>query len=168
MAVLTVFSDNLNPTTGSLTTRFTQATGFYIDVPFLTVEMEIDVFLQVYFPTATGERVRNLPLGKLKDGEIKLNETDSETLISIPYEFVDSGLEMALFFLSSDTTYLDVYVVGADCTLCEIKSSIEQLQNANSLTQQILELILNFLGISTPFLPAAPPTSAQSSFFFLQ
>ena len=86
MVLQTVFNSSLNPTTGSLTTRFVDATAFYINAPLLSDELELDVFLQVYFPTTTGERVRNLALGKLKDGQIKLNEVDTETVVPIPNE----------------------------------------------------------------------------------
>ena len=80
MALQTVFSNNLDPANGSLTARFKHATAFYIDTPLESDELEIDVFLQVYFPTQTKERTRNLALGKLKDGQITLNETDTETV----------------------------------------------------------------------------------------
>ncbi|MEM7762092.1 MAG: hypothetical protein AAF298_28845 [Cyanobacteria bacterium P01_A01_bin.40] len=160
MAVQTVFSNNLNPSTGSLTSRFTNATAFYIDAPLLADELEIDVFLQVYFPTATSERVRNLALGKLKDGQIKLNETDTETVVAIPSEFIDSGLEMALFFLSSDTTFLDVFVLGQDCTLCGVNSRLDALETK-------IDLVLAALNVTVP-IPAIAPTNEQQAFFFLQ
>lgn len=127
MAVQTVFSDNLDPDNGSLTARFVNATAFYIDVPLLNAELEIDVYLQVYFPTATGERLRNLTLGKLKDGQIKLNEADTETVVPIPNEFIDSGLEMAIYFTPSDTTFLEVYVLGLDCTLCTLDAKLDAI-----------------------------------------
>ncbi len=168
MVLQTVFNNTLNPTTGSLTARFTNATAFYINAPLLPDELELDVFLQVYFPTTSGERVRNLALGKLKDGQIKLNEVDTETVVPIPNEFLDSGLEMALFFLASESITLEVYVLGQDCTLCELEdkidsldsklndltSRVEDLVNANSdsinnLTA-ILNLILNAVGIPLP------------------
>lgn len=186
MALLTVFSNNLNPATGSLTSRFTNACAFYIDAPLINAELEIDVFLQVYFPTATSERVRNLALGKLKDGQIKLNETDTETVVPIPSEFVDSGLEMALFFLASDTTFLEVYVLGKDCTLCgvksdvaaisprldDIESKIDQLAvantNNNSNLSTILNLILNAVGIPAPPPVLVEATADEQAFFFLQ
>lgn len=129
MAIQTVFSDNLNPTTGSLTSRFKDAIGFYIDAPFIDSELEIDVFLQVFFPTQNGEKIRNLPLGRLSEGQITLNQTDTESLITIPGEYVDRGLEMALFFLSSDITYLEVYVVGTECSLCDLKNDIDEIKN---------------------------------------
>ncbi|MEO0834784.1 MAG: hypothetical protein AAFY16_02095 [Cyanobacteria bacterium J06642_3] len=186
MALLTVFSNNLSPATGSLTSRFTNAAAFYIDAPLITSELEIDVFLQVYFPTATNERVRNLALGKLKDGQIKLNETDTETVVPIPDEFIDSGLEMALFFLSSSATFLEVYVLGKDCTLCEvsnevlalgnrlddIESKIDDLAvvntNNNSNLTTILNLILNAIGVAAPLPLPVPATAEQQAFFFLQ
>lgn len=177
MALITVFSDNLNPSAGSLTSRFTNATAFYIDAPLLGAELEIDCFLQVYFPAGPGERVRNLRLGSLKDGVIKLNETDTETVIPIPNEFVDSDLEMALFFLSSDTTFLEVYVLGAECGLKNdvlalgdrldaLEAKIDNLvtqnsDNASNLTT-ILNLILTAVGVPVP-IPAA-----SQQFFFLQ
>ena len=141
MAIQTVFSNNLDPTTGSLTSRFTNATGFYIDAPLLNEEIEIDVFLQVYFPTESKERVRVLALGKLSDGQIKLNETDTETVKAIPKEFVDSGLEMALYFWSSDNTFLEVFVVVPDCSLCQIQggvlSLLEEFDRINSPNQNL-------------------------------
>lgn len=183
MALLTVFSNNLDPENGSLTARFTNATAFYIDAPLIGAELEIDVFLQVYFPTATGERLRNLALGKLKDGQIKLNEADTETVVPIPNEFLDSGLEMAIYFTPSDTTFLEVYVLGQECTLCGIKSQVTQLDDkitalsskvddlatVNSSNQSALTTLLNLIlaavGLPVPVLPA---TTAQQEFFFLQ
>lgn len=172
MAVQTVFSNNLDPTNGSLTARFVDATAFYIDAPLLPEELEIDVFLQVYFSAAAGERVRNLALGKLKDGQIKLNETDTETVVPIPSELLNTGLEMALYFTPSDTTFLEVYAVGKNCSLCGIDNKIDaigdrldELENASSATDVILNLILNSLGIPVPVIAG---TQAQQDFFFLQ
>lgn len=183
MALQVVFSDNLDPENGSLTARFTNATAFYIDAPLLEAELEIDAYLQVYFPTATGERLRNLPLGKLKDGEIKLNEIDSISVETIGLELIDSGLEMAIYFTSSDTTFLEVYVLGLECTLCGIKSQVTQLDDkitalsskvdelatANSSNQSALTALLNLIltAVGLP-VPALPATSAQQEFFFLQ
>ncbi|MEO1692186.1 MAG: hypothetical protein AAFR63_11755 [Cyanobacteria bacterium J06631_6] len=146
MVLQTVFSNNLNPATGSLTARFMNATAFYIDAPLLNAEMEIDVFLQVYFPSQSGERLRNLPLGKLKDGIIKLNETDTETVVPIPNEFVDSGLEMALFFLSSDETFIEVYILGKDCTLCNLDLKIDAiLENLETIgSEDFADNLLQF------------------------
>jgi len=142
----TVFSDNLNPATGNLTERFQNATAFYIDAPLLDAEMEIDVFLQVYFPAASKERLRNLALGKLKDGQITLNETDTETVVPIPNEFVDSGLEMALFFLPSDEIFLEVYVLGKDCTLCNLDLKIDAiLENLETIgSEDFADNLLQF------------------------
>ena len=183
MVLQTIFNSNLNPTTGNLTARFTNATAFYVNAPLLADELELDVFLQVYFPTVAGERVRNLPLGKLKDGQIKLNEVDTETVVPIPNEFLDSGLEMALFFLASESYSLEVYVSCQDCTLCELEDKIndldsklniltnrvEDLTNTNSdsinnLTA-ILNLILNAVGVPVP--PALPGLTEQV-FFLIQ
>ena len=144
MVLQTVFNNTLNPTTGSLTARFTNATAFYINAPLLPDELELDVFLQVYFPTTSGERVRNLALGKLKDGQIKLNEVDTETVVPIPNEFLDSGLEMALFFLASESITLEVYVLGQDCTLCELENKIDSLDSKlNDLTSRVEDLVLS-------------------------
>lgn len=172
MALLTVFSDNLNPTTGSLSDRFRNATAFYIDAPLLTGEMEIDVFLQVYFPTATGERLRNLALGKLSDGQIRLNQTDTETVVPIPDEFIDSGLDMALFFLPSDPIFLEVYVLGADVSIKSLDEKIDELtrqlndvETGNNNTDIILNLILNALGIPAPIISG---TGGEQEFFLLQ
>lgn len=167
MAVQTVFSDNLNPATGSLTSRFTNATGFYIDAPLLSSELEIDVFLQVYFATATGERLRNLALGKLKDGQITLNETDTVTVEPIPSEFLDSGLEMALYFLPSEPIFLEVYVLGKNCSLCAIDTKIEAIDNRLNDIESTLQQILTAVNKpSTPVVIA--PAASEQQFFFIQ
>ena len=128
MAILTVLSETLNPSTGNLSSRFKAAVGFYIDAPLVSNEIEIDVFLQVYFPRVVGEKVRNLPLGKLSEGQLLLNQADTESLVTIPSEYIGSDLEMALFFLPSDTTRLEVFVIGANCTLCGIKTQLQRFE----------------------------------------
>ena len=172
MAIQTVFSNNLDPQNGSLTSRFINATAFYIDTPLLAFELEIDVFLQVYFPTNTGEQIRNLRLGSLFDGEIKLNETDTETVVPIPSEFLDSGLEMALFFLPSEPIFLEVFVIGVECTLCQVQGGIfslidevNELKDSFNNISTILNLILNSLGVTPPTIAG---TTDQQDFFFLQ
>ena len=150
----TVFSDNLDPDNGSLTARFSNATAFYIDAPLLNVELEIDVYLQVYLPTATGERLRNLALGKLKDGNIKLNEIDTETVVPIPSEFIDSGLEMAFYFTPSESIFLEVYVLEKQCTICTIDQKIDNLIAANNQINSVLDLVLDTL--NTLVLPQVP------------
>lgn len=147
MALLTVFSDTLNPQAENLSVRFTGAVGFYIHAPLLTTELEIDVFLQVYLPNSSGERVRNIPFGKVEEQAILLNVTDTETLITIPSEYVDSSLEMALLFLASDAVYLEVYIVGVDCSLCEIRNRQINMFNILIDIQITLNQILNALNI---------------------
>jgi hypothetical protein len=120
VALLTVFSDNLLPIAGNLSARFTQAIGFFVDAPLTQYELEIDIFLQVYIPTPTGEIARNLPLSTA-------NPLDTETLITIPSEYFDSGLEMALLFLASSDTYLEAYVIGAECTSCDLDTKLNQI-----------------------------------------
>lgn len=147
MALLTVFSDILNPQAENLSVRFTNAVGFYIHAPLLSTELEIDVFLQVYLPNSSGERVRNIPLGKIEEQAILLNVTDTETLITIPTEYVDSNLEMALLFLTSDAVYLEVYIVGVDCSLCEIRNRQINMSNTLIDIQIMLNQILAALNI---------------------
>lgn len=134
--------------------------------------MEIDVFLQVYFPTGAGERLRNLALGKLKDGQIALNQTDTETVVPIPAEFIDSGLDMALFFLPSDPIFLEVYVIGVDVSIKSLDQKIDSLnerlnnvETSNSNLSTILNLILNALGVPAPLISG---TTLEQTFFFLQ
>ena len=111
MAVQTVFSDNLDPSNFNLSDRFIDAVAFYIDAPLIDSELEIDVFLQVYFPSNSGERVRNLPLGKITEQSILLNQTDTESVVAISQEFLGTGVEMALLFLASSNTYLEAYII---------------------------------------------------------
>lgn len=138
MAILTVFSDNLSPIQGSLSARFTKAKGFFIDAPLTNSELEIDIFLQVYLPSPRGDHTRLLPLSVF-------NPNDTETLITIPTEYVDSDLEMALLFLASDTTYLEAYVIGAECTLLGINTKLDQI--TQSITDMSLFLQESFVSI---------------------
>lgn len=142
MAILTVFSNNLSPVQGSLSVRFTKAKGFFIDAPLTNFELEIDIFLQVYLPTPTGEKTRNLPLSVF-------NPHDTETLITIPDEYVDSGLEMALLFLASSTIYLEAYVIGAECTLCSIDTKLTLITQLITDMSLFLQDSVNSVATST-------------------
>ncbi len=73
-----------------------------------------------------------------------LNLTDTESLVSIPSEFLDTDLEMSLLFLASDNTYLEVYVIEK----YSLESRLNQLEN-------LLNLIIDFLGIPAPVSPVA-------------
>ena len=183
MAVQTVFSSNLDSAAPNLSSRFVDATAFYIDAPLINSELEIDVFLQVYFSTGAGERVRNLALGKISEQSILLNVTDTESVVAIPSEFVGTGLEMALLFLASSTTYLEAYAIGKDCTLCGIQQQIESVENKvnsiesvvndlannSSAVSDVLDLILNLIltsiGVPANIIPAS---TIQQQFFGLQ
>lgn len=141
MAVQTVFSNNLDPSSPNLSSRFVDATAFYIDAPLIDSELEIDLYLQVYFPAAGGERVRNLPLGKISEQSILLNITDTESVQCISSEFVGTGLEMALLFLASSTTYLEAYAIGKNCTVCQLKTEIDGIKSTLTSIQQQLDRI---------------------------
>lgn len=130
MASQLVFSGNLDPANPNLSIRFVGATSFFIQAPSLAGELEIDCFLQVYLPGIVGETARNIPLGKIEAQAITLNIADTETASVIPAEFLDTGLEMALLFLASDTTFLYVTVIQPDCSLCSISGQINQVQNS--------------------------------------
>jgi hypothetical protein len=134
-----VFSGNLNPATPNLSVRFTSAIGFFIQVPnSFDVELEIDVFLQVYLPSILGEVVRSIPLGKIEEQAILLNITDTETFNVIPYELQNTNLEMALLFLASDNFFLYAEAIKPDCNLCTVSSQLD-------LVNQKLDLILSSL-----------------------
>ena len=128
--------------------------------------------MQVYFPFITGEIARNYPLGKIEEQTILLNITDTESLVSIPQEFLDTGLEMALLFLASDTTFFEVFVIQKNYNLPDRLQTIENqltlLQNQLNLElpviQSKLDLILTLVNLPPVPLPI-PPT--QQQFFFL-
>lgn len=141
MAVQTVFSDNLDPAAPNLSSRFIDASAFYIDAPLIDSELEIDVYLQVYFPAAGAERVRNLPLGKISEQSILLNITDTESVTAIPSEFIGTGLEMALLFLASSNTFLEAYVIGKNCTVCQLKTEVDGIKSTLANLQQQLDRI---------------------------
>lgn len=133
MAVQIVFQNNLNSAVENLSSRFTGATAFYIAAPFINAQLQIDVFLQVYFPGITGEQVRVIPLGQIEEQAIVLNLIDTETCQIIPSEFVDTDLEMALLFLASDSTFIQASIVKPNYTLSDISNSLD-LINARLTT----------------------------------
>ena len=139
MAVQTVFSDNLDPGNFNLSERFTDGVAFYIDAPLIDSELEIDVYLQVYFPTAQSQRVRNLPLGKITEQSILLNQTDTESVVAIPEEFLGTGLDMALLFLASSTTFLEVYVITKNFTVERLQNDIDQIKEQLNRIQADVE-----------------------------
>jgi hypothetical protein len=131
VATILVFSNNLNASVPNLSTRFTNAVGFYIDIVSTSFELEIDCYLQVYLPTSNGEKARVLPLGKIEEQSLFVNQIDTENLAVIPEEFLDTGLEMALLFVPSQSisTYLEVFIVQKDLTLENLSKQIEELKN---------------------------------------
>lgn len=187
MALQTVFSSNLDPAAENLSSRFTDATAFYIDAPLIDSQLEIDVFLQVYFPVVGGERTRVLSIGKISEASILLNVTDTESVITIPSEYVGTGLEMALLFLASSTTYLEAYAIGKNCTLCQLKAEVETINrdlNLLETTVSSIETKIDKLGsnqgiinnllnlILSSVVPGGgvliPASIEQQQFFFLQ
>ncbi len=139
MALQLVFSGNLDPASANLSSRFTEATAFFIEAPLLNAELEIDVYLQVYLPGILGEVARNIPLGKISDTALLLNISDTETSQVIPSEYQNTGLEMALLFLASDTTFLYATVVKPDCNLCQLSAQLNQLETK---VDEILDAVL--------------------------
>lgn len=148
MSTQIVFSGNLDPSGANLSNRFTEASIFFIEAPFLNVELEIDVFLQVYLPGILGEITRNIPLGKIESQAILLNVTDTKTANLIPLKYQNTDLEMALLFLASDTTYLYAVIVKPDCNLCLLNNQLNQLNTK-------VDLILTYLNLGVPVVHAS-------------
>ena len=142
MAVQIVFNDNLNPATANLSSRFINGSAFYLSAPLIDSELEIDVFLQIYIPTLDGETVRVIPLSKVEEQAILLNRSNTETMMVIPYEFVDTNLEMALLFLASSNTYLQATVISKNCNLTTICSDINNNQARLERIEQTLNEII--------------------------
>ncbi len=165
MATQLVFNGNLDPASPNLSTRFIGATIFFIEAPTLNAELEIDVYLQVYLPGIIGETVRNVPLGKIEEQSILLNVTDTETANLIPTEYQNTGLEMALLFLASDTTYLYAIAVSPKCNLCQLKAQNDAIQDTQTIMQATLQQILD--AVNQP-VPTSAPTTTQQQFFYLQ
>lgn len=130
MARQIVFQGNLDPSRENLTVRFSDAVAFVIDAPFIDPEYEIDCFLNIYIPTETDELVRVVNLGKIEEQAILLNIADTEVASVIPYELVETGVEMALLFLSSDTTFLQVTAIVKDYSLRDVTARLERLENS--------------------------------------
>ena len=122
MALQVVYSGNLDPSDPNLSVEFSNATAFLIQAPGLNAELEIDCFLQLYVTGLTGEIVRNIPLGRIEEQAILLNISDTETVQSIPAEYLNSGLQMRLLFLASEATFLYAYIIKPDCTLCDLSA----------------------------------------------
>ena len=144
MALTRVFRGRTDPTQPNLSARFTDATAFYIAAPFVDIEVEIDVFLQVYLPLGA---VRNIPLGKISEQAVLLNLTDTESVSLIPQEFLDANLEMALLFLPSQEFILEAFVISKDVNLTDIQTQLteisQQIGELETINNQNQDLLLD-------------------------
>lgn len=147
MATRIVFQNNLIPEQLNLSDRFINATAFIVSAPLITAELEIDCYLQVYIPAITGEIARVVNLGKISEQAIYLNIADTEVLSVIPSELLDTGLEMALAFVPSDSTFIQATIITKDCSVCTELAAMRQ--EIDFLRQQN-DLILNSLGVVAP------------------
>lgn len=153
MALQQIYSNNLDPSQPNLSQRFIDAIAFFITVPLSSFEIEIDCFLQVYIDLPSGEIARNLPLGKIEEQSIFLNKTDTETILTIPEEFQNTGLPMALLFLASDSVFLEAFAV---------KKEFDILDELTIINDKLNIIIADCV---TPA-PVAP-SPVQQAFFFI-
>lgn len=142
MSYSVVFSQFLSPDQPNLSARFSDATGFYVNVPFEDVELEIDCFLQVYLNKENIEKVRVHHLGTIDN--IK-NIIDTETIFTIPLEYQNTGVEMALLFVPSQQTtlYLEAIIVKQNVDLNVILDLL-------GTTNLKLNLLLESLNVPVP------------------
>lgn len=142
MPVQIIFNDNLDPSSPNLSDRFTDATAFFIAAPLINAEIEIDVYLQLYIPAQVGEIVRNIPFAKVKEQSILLNRTDSESMVAIPLEYQNTGLEMALLFIASSNTFLQATIIQPLCNISELCADVDDyffnvINRLNAIEQAI-------------------------------
>ena len=129
--------------------------------------MEIDCYLQLYLTGISGEPVRNIPLGKIQESAILLNLTDTETVSTIPIEYIDTGLRMRLLFLASSTTFLYAYAIKPDCTLCQLDNKITALAQQQATLLNLVTGIFNFLGVPAPVTSVTASTGSTDQLQFL-
>lgn len=131
MVVQQVFSSNLNASIANLSSRFVDAIAFYIHTPLSTFELEIDCYLQIYLPSNNQPIIRVISLGKIEEQNFSLNSIDTESIVFIPEEYQDTGIEMALLFVPSDftTTYLEAFVIKKNANLQTIAERLLAIEN---------------------------------------
>jgi hypothetical protein len=133
MAVTNVFSNNLDASNinNNLSSRFSNATGFFIYAPFLAqqdIELTIDVFIQTFIKVGQTEFNRLTRIAKVEEQSILLNLADTDSVNTLPSEFVEvSEVEYALLFLPTDNTYLEAYAIYPDTTLLELEEKIQEI-----------------------------------------
>lgn len=125
MALTQIFNSVITTTQPNLSSRFRDAIAFFIIVPDLSVEVEIDVFLQIYLPF---NQVRNIPLGKINEQAVLLNLTDTESLSVIPEELMDTDLEMSLLFLPSQAFTLEAWIITKQVTLLQLQQGLNEIK----------------------------------------
>ncbi len=152
MGVQQVFSGTTNPTSPNLSERFKDAIGFFISAPLIDIEIEIDVFLQIYL---LDEKIRNIPLGKVTEQAVLLNLTDTESVSIIPEEFQDTNLEMSLLFLPSQSFTLEAFVLTKEITLTNLSQQITDLQEqiADTISTEATDLFDDLTGFVADQLP---------------
>lgn len=168
MALQIVFQNNLSPGTINLSSRFTDATGFYISAPFIANQYQIDVYLQIYFPTETVEQVRVISLGLIEETAILLNQINTERVSAIPIEYLNTGYEMALAFVSSDETFIQAAIIKPECTLSTVCNSLDSLKITLSNIQQQLDRIESKTGNTNPTPAELSSNSATQQLLFFR
>lgn len=133
MALTQVFNGSTIPTQPNLSSRFKDAIAFFIVAPDLSVEVEIDVFLQIYLPF---NQVRNIPLGKITEQAVLLNLTDTESVSVIPEQFQDTDFEMSLLFLPSQAFTLEAWVITKQVTLSALQQQLVEIAQNLELVSQ--------------------------------
>jgi hypothetical protein len=165
-AQTSIFNGALSGAAINLSSQFDNAIGFYLIAPGASVEYQIDIFLQVQLTNTTTRMVRLDPS----------NVSNTERITLLPASIVELGLPMRLAIVPSESFNLEVILLQSDCGVCQLNQRIEALEqtvadleneltNDNQLLETALNLILNYLGIPVPVLPAAMSATSQSNYF---
>ncbi len=150
MPINQVLGQIISPAIPNLSSRFKNAVGFFINLPFVDTEIEIDVFLQIYL---SFNQVRNIPLGKIEEQAVLLNITDSETCQFIPQEYLDTDLEMALLFLPSESMYLEAFVINQNVLLSDLQNQLSEIQLLLQDAPTLEDIADTVVDIGNLFLP---------------
>ena len=146
MTVSTVFSGVAQTGVINTSDGFNNATAVFIQAPLLTVEVEIDIYLQVaHIPLVGAPVIRNCPLSISLGDSLKVNQIDTEIVLPIPFEFSATGLQMGLAFVVSQPVTLTIYIAKKTCTLetiCENQNLIfSRLDTIDNTLANILAIV---------------------------
>ena len=133
MSTQRVFNENLQPNQYFLSDLIEDATAFYIIAPDESVEVQIDIFLQLEISVFENRQIR------LFEG---LTENDTRTVLIIPEELTYTNTNKRFALYSDFSVRVEIWCIYKDFSidsnqLDSIENKLNALQTTNSINNAL-------------------------------